>query len=95
MEPSDEPILCVNCNQTALVLGGSAASSIPPDRFIGSSNDFMPLHVETVKKLTSILAPAICPSALLSRFRVSVFLYGSPGDFQAQSSIFWISDFTS
>ncbi|THU50431.1 hypothetical protein C4D60_Mb06t20150 [Musa balbisiana] len=79
MEPSDEPILCVNCNQTALVLGGSAASSIPPDRFIGSSNDFMPLHVETVKKLTSILAPAICPSALLSRFRVSVFLYGSPG----------------
>ncbi|XP_009405393.2 peroxisomal ATPase PEX6 [Musa acuminata AAA Group] len=79
MEPSDEPILCVNCNQTALVLGGSAASSIPPDRFIGSSNDFMPLHVETVKKLTSILAPAICPSALLSRFRVSVFLSGNPG----------------
>nr|XP_009405393.1 PREDICTED: peroxisome biogenesis protein 6 [Musa acuminata subsp. malaccensis] len=79
MEPSDEPILCVNCNQTALVLGGSAASSIPPDRFIGSSNDFTPLHVETVKKLTSILAPAICPSALLSRFRVSVFLSGNPG----------------
>ncbi|CAL9095049.1 unnamed protein product [Musa acuminata var. zebrina] len=79
MEPSDEPILCVNCNQTALVLGGSAASSIPPDRFIGSSNDFMPLHVETVKKLTSILAPAICPSVLLSRFRVSVFLSGNPG----------------
>ncbi|WOL12257.1 peroxisome biogenesis protein 6 [Canna indica] len=79
MEPLNEPILRVNCNQTALVLGGSTASAIPPDRLIGSADEFTPLHNETVKTLASILAPALCPSALLSKFRVAVFLYGNTG----------------
>ncbi|XP_074561863.1 peroxisomal ATPase PEX6-like, partial [Curcuma longa] len=79
MEPLDELILRVNCNQTALVLGGSVASAIPPMGLIANYDEFKPIHVETVKTLTSILIPALCPSALLSKFRVAVFLYGSAG----------------
>ncbi|XP_074562035.1 peroxisomal ATPase PEX6-like [Curcuma longa] len=79
MEPLDELILRVNCNQTTLVLGGSVASAIPPMGLIANYDEFKPIHVETVKTLTSILIPALCPSALLSKFRVAVFLYGSAG----------------
>lgn len=81
MEPLDESILRVNRNQTALVLGGSAASAIPPDSLIGSSDEVMRLQGETVNRLASILAPALCPSSLLSKFRVAVFLYGTAGNF--------------
>lgn len=79
MEPLSEPILCVNCNQTALVLGGSVASAVPPDIFLNNSNAFVPLQADTVKTLGSILAPALCPSALSSKFRIAVFLYGPSG----------------
>ncbi|XP_074560015.1 peroxisomal ATPase PEX6 isoform X3 [Curcuma longa] len=79
MEPLDELILHVNCNQTALVLGGSVASAIPPNGLIANYDEFKSIHVETVKTLTSILIPALCPSALLSKFRVAIFLYGSAG----------------
>ncbi|BBH10385.1 peroxin 6 [Prunus dulcis] len=76
MEPSDEPILRVNCSQTALVLGGSVSSSVPPDLLIAGQQGFAPLQGDTVKILASVLMPPLCPSALSSKFRVSVLLYG-------------------
>jgi peroxin-6 len=81
MEPSNEPVLCVNCSQTALVLGGAAPSVIPPYNLLYSSSDQIPLQGETVKTLSSVIAPAICPSDLSSRFRVALFLYGPSGNF--------------
>ncbi|XP_074560013.1 peroxisomal ATPase PEX6 isoform X1 [Curcuma longa] len=87
MEPLDELILHVNCNQTALVLGGSVASAIPPNGLIANYDEFKSIHVETVKTLTSILIPALCPSALLSKFRVAIFLYGSAGSLSDQVGI--------
>lgn len=79
MEPSDEPILCVNCNQTALVLGGSASAPIPPRSFFAASDDSVPLHGEIVEQLASIIAPALCPSNVLPRIKFSTFLYGPSG----------------
>lgn len=79
MEPSDEPILRVSHIQTALVLGGSVPSSIPPDLLIAVPKGFAPLQGDIVKNLASILAPPLCPSALSSKFRVSVLLYGLAG----------------
>lgn len=81
MEPSDEPILRVNCSQTALVLGGSVSSSVPPDLLIAGQQGFAPLQEDTVKILASVLMPPLCPSALSSKFRVSVLLYGLAGMF--------------
>ncbi|XP_020269386.1 peroxisome biogenesis protein 6, partial [Asparagus officinalis] len=79
MEPLNEPILRINCNQTALVLGGSVASAVPPDLFVNTFHESMPLQADTVRKLASILAPTLCPTSLSSRFRVAVFLYGPSG----------------
>ncbi|XP_062021584.1 peroxisomal ATPase PEX6 [Rosa rugosa] len=79
MEPLDEPILRVNRSQTALVLGGSVSSAVPPDLLISGQKGFTPLQGDTVKILASILTPLLCPSALSSKFRVSVLLYGLAG----------------
>lgn len=79
MEPSDEPVLKVNRTKTALVLGGSVPSAVPPDLLICKPNGFTPLQGDTVKILASILAPPLCPSALSSKFRVAVLLNGLPG----------------
>lgn len=80
-EPSDEPVLRVNRTKTALVLGGNVPSSVPPDLLIDGPKGFAPLHEKTVKLLASILTPAVCPSTLSSKFRVSVLLYGLAGTF--------------
>lgn len=79
LEPSDEKVLRVNSTQTALVLGGSVPSAVPPDLLIAGPKDFAPLQGDTVKILASILTPPLCPSALSSKFRVSVLLYGLAG----------------
>lgn len=81
MEPSDEPILRVKHSQTALVLGGSVSSAVPPDLLIAGQKGFTPLQGDTVKILASILTPLLCPSVLSSKFRVSVLLYGLAGIF--------------
>lgn len=79
MEPSDEAVLRVNRTQTALVLGGSAPSAVPPDLLIAGTKSFAPLQEDTVKILASILTPPLCPSPLSLKFRVSVLLHGLPG----------------
>jgi peroxin-6 len=79
MEPINEPFLRVNHNHTALVLGGSATSSIPYNLFASNASGFMPLQDEAVKTLASILLPALFPSDLSSKFRIAVFLYGPEG----------------
>ncbi|KAF8394533.1 hypothetical protein HHK36_020743 [Tetracentron sinense] len=79
MEPFDESVLRVNCTQTALVLGGSIPSAVPPDILIRSPKGFAPLQGDAVKILASILTPSLCPSALSSKFRISVLLYGLAG----------------
>ncbi|OAY49564.1 peroxisome biogenesis protein 6 isoform X1 [Manihot esculenta] len=79
MEPSDEIILRVNHTQTALVLGGTVPSALPPDLLIGETKGFPPFQGDTVKTLASILSPPLCPSALSSKFRISVLLYGPAG----------------
>ncbi|KAF9587597.1 hypothetical protein IFM89_004429 [Coptis chinensis] len=79
MEPVDEPVLRINCNKTALVLGGSVCSAVPPNLLIGEDEKVVPLQGDTVKILASILAPPLCPSSLSSKFRVAVLLYGLAG----------------
>lgn len=79
MEPSDEPVLRVNKTLTALVLVGSSPSALPPDLLTTGPEGPVPLQRDTVKILASILAPTLCPSALSSKFRVSVLLYGLEG----------------
>ena len=79
MEPSDDPILRVNCDQTALVLGGSASAPVPPRSFFAAYDDSVPLHGEIVEQLASIIAPALCPSNILPRIKFSTFLYGPSG----------------
>lgn len=61
------------------MLGGSVPSAVPPDLLIAGPKKFAPLHGDTVKILASILTPPLCPSALSSKFRVSVLLYGLAG----------------
>lgn len=79
IEPLEEPILRVNRTKTALVLGGSSSSAIPPDILIPGPKFFLPLQQNTVKTLVSILAPPLCPSVLSSKYRVSVLLHGLHG----------------
>jgi peroxin-6 len=79
MEPSDEPILRVNCNETALVLGGAASAAIPPYSLFAASGNSVPLHGEIVEHLASIIAPALCPSDILPKIKFSTFLYGPSG----------------
>ncbi|KAL1216565.1 Peroxisomal ATPase PEX6 [Cardamine amara subsp. amara] len=79
MEPSNERFLRVNHSQTALVLGGSVASGVPPDLLISRSKVPMPLQEDTVNILASVLSPPLCPSALASKLRVAVLLHGLPG----------------
>lgn len=81
MEPSDEVVLRANHTQTALVLGGTVPSAVPPDLLINGPKGFAPLQRDTVKILASILTPALCPSALSSKFRVAVLLHGMAGVF--------------
>ncbi|CAH8336730.1 unnamed protein product [Eruca vesicaria subsp. sativa] len=79
MEPSNERFLRVNHFQTALVLGGTVSSGLPPDLLVSSSEVIMPLQVDTVNVLASVLSPPLCPSALSSKLRVAVLLHGLPG----------------
>ncbi|KAK3143703.1 hypothetical protein QOZ80_4AG0303840 [Eleusine coracana subsp. coracana] len=79
MEPSDEPVLRVNCNETALVLGGGASSAVPPYSFFDPSGNKVPLHSEIVEHLASIIAPALCPSDILPKTKFSTFIYGPSG----------------
>ncbi|KAL4572100.1 hypothetical protein LXL04_018869 [Taraxacum kok-saghyz] len=79
MEPSNEPILTINRSQTALVLAASTPSAIPPDLLLSKPRDFAPLHQDTVKTLFSIITPTLCTSALSSKFRVCVLMFGLPG----------------
>ncbi|XP_011626676.1 peroxisome biogenesis protein 6 isoform X1 [Amborella trichopoda] len=79
MEPLYEEILRVNCHQTALVLGGSVASSIPPDSMLGVKKGFVPLHGDVVKVLASIVTPSLCPSVLTAKFKTTILLHGPQG----------------
>ncbi|KAJ4828499.1 peroxisomal assembly protein [Turnera subulata] len=79
MEPSDEAILRANHAQTALVLGGTVPSAVPPDPLVDAGCDFAPLQGDIVKTLASVLTPPLCPSTVSSKFRVSVLLYGLTG----------------
>lgn len=79
MEPTSEPLLCINCKQTAFVLGGNVASPIPPKILFDNSKNSAPLQVDTVKTLASIVTPVLCSSAPSSKFRVAVLLFGPAG----------------
>ncbi|XP_071697205.1 peroxisomal ATPase PEX6 isoform X2 [Rutidosis leptorrhynchoides] len=78
-EPADEPILRINRSQTALVLAASTPSAVPPNLLLSCPRGFPPLHQDTIKTLASIITPTLCPSALSSKFRVAVLLFGLPG----------------
>ncbi|CDY18139.1 BnaC05g01620D [Brassica napus] len=79
MEPSNERFLRVNHYQTALVLGGTVSSGLPPDLLVSRSKVPMPLQEDAVNVLASVLSPPLCPSALSSKLRVAVLLHGLPG----------------
>lgn len=88
MEPSNERFLRVNHSQTALVLGGTVSSGLPPDLLVSSSKVPIPLQEDTVNILASVLSPPLCPSALSSKLRVAVLLHGLPGTRSQYSSIY-------
>ena len=79
MEPSEEPVLRISRTQTALVLGGSVCSVLPPDLLVGLPRRLAPVQTNTVNLLASILTPPLCPSPLSSRYRISVLLNGMAG----------------
>ncbi|CAH2039065.1 unnamed protein product [Thlaspi arvense] len=79
MEPSNERFLRVNHSETALVLGGTVSSGLPPDLLVSRSKVPMPLQEDTVNILASVLSAPLCPSALSSKLRVAVLLHGLPG----------------
>ncbi|XP_031499817.1 peroxisome biogenesis protein 6 isoform X3 [Nymphaea colorata] len=79
MEPADEMILRINCNQTSLVLGGSVASRIPPELLSGRIEDFVPPQQDVLQILFSLLAPTLCPSSISSKFRLAILLHGPAG----------------
>lgn len=87
MEPSNERFLRVNHSQTALVLGGTVSSGLPPYLLVSRSKVPMPLQEDTVNILASVLSPPLCPSALSSKLRVAVLMHGLPGTFASLSSI--------
>ncbi|KAF2559114.1 hypothetical protein F2Q68_00012778 [Brassica cretica] len=76
MEPSNERFLRVNHYQTALVLGGTVSSGLPPDLLVSRSKVPMPLQEDAVNVLASVLSPPLCPSALSLKLRVAVLLHG-------------------
>ncbi|KAL8192030.1 hypothetical protein R6Q57_028151 [Mikania cordata] len=78
-EMSDEPILRINRAETALVLSASTPSAVPPNLLLNKIKGFPPLHQDTIKNLASIITPTLCPSAVSSKFRVAVLLFGLPG----------------
>lgn len=77
----EELVLRVNRTQTALVLGGSSSSAIPPDILIPGPKVFVPVQLNIVKALASILAPPLCPSTLSSKYRISVLLHDLNGSY--------------
>ncbi|CAN7038712.1 unnamed protein product [Brassica oleracea var. botrytis] len=79
MEPSNERFLRVNHYQTALVLGGTVSSGLPPDLLVSRSKVPMPLQEDAVNVLASVLSPPLCPSALSLKLRFAVLLHGLPG----------------
>ena len=79
MEPSDEHVLRVNCDNTALVLGGQTPSPIPPDSLLGPVKGPIPLQVDLVREMGSILLPTLCQSAVSSKLRVALLLFGPAG----------------
>ncbi|KAK4780599.1 hypothetical protein SAY87_016705 [Trapa incisa] len=79
MEPSEEPVLRIKNSQTALVLGKSVPSAVPPDFLCNQPKKQAPLQGETFKTLMSILTPPLCPSVMSAKFRVAVLLVGLEG----------------
>lgn len=79
MEPLNEAILCVNCNQTALVLGGSVPSQVPPAFMATGSAECTPLQEDIARHLASLLAPCLHPSAFSYKFKMTVLLHGPEG----------------
>lgn len=80
MEPSEEQVLRVNNSQTALVLGGSVPSAVPPDFLCDQPKKHAALQGDTIKTLASILTPPLCPSVISAKFRVAVLLVGLEGE---------------
>ncbi|XP_057837642.1 peroxisomal ATPase PEX6 isoform X1 [Cryptomeria japonica] len=78
MEPN-EVILRVNCNQTALVLGGSVPSLLPPAFLATCSVDCTPLQQDIAQQLAFLLAPCMYPSAFSFKFKTTVLLEGPSG----------------
>lgn len=79
MEPLNEAILCVNCNQTALVLGGSVPSQVPPAFMAIGGAECTPLQEDIARHLASLLAPCLHPSAFSYKFKMTVLLHGPQG----------------
>ncbi|KAH9329780.1 hypothetical protein KI387_001888, partial [Taxus chinensis] len=78
MEPN-EAILRVNCNQTALVLGGTVPSDLPPAFMAICGADCTPLQEDIAQQLAFLLAPCLYPSAFSYKFKTTVLLHGPAG----------------
>lgn len=92
MEPSEELILRVHFSQTALILGGSVPSPVPPDLLVASPLEVgpPPLQEDTVKTIASVLSPLLCHSMLSSRFRAAVLLCGLSGKIKEFPACFYL-----
>lgn len=80
MEPESEPFLWVNCNQTALVLGNSVPSQLPPLLHMHNL-DTRPTAwmVPVIDQLARLIAPSLHPNAPSLNLRTAVLLCGPAG----------------
>eukprot|EP00252_Welwitschia_mirabilis_P011139 TRINITY_DN2503_c0_g1_i1.p1 TRINITY_DN2503_c0_g1~~TRINITY_DN2503_c0_g1_i1.p1 ORF type:complete len:970 (+),score=216.58 TRINITY_DN2503_c0_g1_i1:125-3034(+) len=79
MEPSTEDFLCVNCNRTALVLGGSVPSQVPPSFMAPGKATITFYQEDIVRQLIALLTPCLHPSAFSFKFKTTVLLHGPAG----------------
>ena len=80
MEPETEPFLWVNSNQTALVIGNSVSSQLPPSLFMPDSSVKPKYWVAPlIDQMTRLLAPCLHPNAPSLKLRTSILICGPAG----------------
>ena len=80
MEPETEPFLWVNSNQTALVIGNSVSSQLPPSLFMPDSSIKPKSWVAPlIDQMTRLLAPCLHPNAPSLKLRTSILICGPAG----------------
>jgi hypothetical protein len=82
MEPESEPFLWVNCKETALVIGNSICSQLPPSLFMPKlSMKPKPWISPMIDQVTRLLAPCLHPNAPSLKLKTAILICGPAGIF--------------